>query len=95
MTPNPENFMKMDQQLQFCGLVRPWEGSCENAETLDYICSNPGPVFDLPTNEEIYVFWVNQIDDINVSVAYQGDYKEVNDCYQVDEIPDHPTVNYP
>ena len=52
-------------------------------------------MFDLPTNEEIYVFWVNQIDNINVSVAYQGDYKHVNDCYQVDEIPDHPTVNYP
>ena len=32
LKPNVEKLMKLDQQLQFCGLVRPWEGSCENAE---------------------------------------------------------------
>ena len=45
-----------DQSYFYCGLARTWDGSCYDAQ---YICSKPGPVFDLKAKEAIYVVWMN------------------------------------
>lgn len=53
------------------------------------MCSNPGPVFDLKTNEEINVFWINQIKEVDPNLSWQGVYSQVNSCYKnkTSEIP--------
>ena len=48
-----------DQSYYFCGLARTWDGSCKDAK---YICSQPGPVFDVKAFEEVVVVWRNEID---------------------------------
>ena len=85
--------MVVDQQFQYCSLARPWDGTCEN--DADYVCSNPGPAFDLKTNEEVYVFWVNQVEKVNLTFADKGIYGSVNDCYQTTDIPDDGNDVYP
>lgn len=87
--------LKEDQQIQFCGLTRPWNGSCEDAESVRYTCSNPGPVFDLETDQEVYVLWVNQVNSINVSISTQDPYTSVNSCYQTTRIPNEDQSLYP
>ena len=95
MTSLPEANMPVDQQIHFCGLARPWNGSCQNYDEVEYVCSNPGPIFDLKTNEEIYVFWINNIGNINISLSYGEYYNRSNYCYRVDSYPDHHSENYP
>ena len=51
-----------EQQLVYCGLARTWEGKCEDAK---FVCSTPGPVFDVLKDEAIYVVWRNEIKSYN------------------------------
>ena len=92
-TTNPNNNQTVDQQFQYCGLARPWDGTCE--EDAEYVCSNPGPAFDMKTDEEVYVFWANQVESVNTNFAWQGVYDSVNDCYNVTTIPDEANDDYP
>ena len=95
MTENLNADLKVDQQVQFCGLTRPWNATCADTELLRYTCSNPGPVFDLKTNEEAYVFWINQVNEINVTISTKDPYTSVNSCYQTEEIPNEDEELYP
>ena len=95
MTSLPEANMPDDQQIHFCGLARPWNGSCQNPDEVEYVCSHPGPIFDLKTNEEINVFWINDIGKINISLAHGEYYNRSDYCYQVDSYPDHHSEVYP
>ena len=47
-----------EQKLTYCGLARTWDGDCKDAK---YVCSAPGPAFDVIKDEPIYVVWRNDI----------------------------------
>jgi hypothetical protein len=69
--------------LYYCGLARPWLGSCENAKI---ICSSPGPMFYLAVNSPAYIIWINSIDTAGLNWAEE-------DCYSPDADNDFCTIN--
>ena len=71
---------KEEAKLTYCGLARTWDGSCDNAK---YVCSAPGPAFDVLKDVPIYVVWRNEIGKINETLIdlpnqFSG---EMADCY--------------
>jgi hypothetical protein len=66
-------------RVRYCGVARRFNETCEQAR---FICSNPGPAFDVQSWEEITVLWINNYtkpnEDENVlnSMDLVQDYNE-------------------
>ena len=73
------------QRLTYCGLTRTWDGKCEDAK---YVCSAPGPAFDVLKNVPIYVVWRNEIKeyDFNLMDLPNEHSVEIADCYNTTAI---------
>jgi hypothetical protein len=71
-----------DDLIRYCGLTRKWNETCDSGK-LEYVCSTPGPIFDLEIQEEIYVFWVNNITHLDAKAATFPTYEQMklNACY--------------
>lgn len=53
----------------YCGLVTQFGKTC--AENVKFRCSNPGPLFDLKTNEFADIVWIN-----NIKTNFNGSYAD-------------------
>ena len=75
-----ESSSEKELRLKYCSFSRPWDGNCQQNAT--YVCSNPGPAFDVNENQNITVFWVNNIDLSELEEATQAALdKDQNQCY--------------
>ena len=66
-----------NQSYFYCGFARTWDGSCDNGQ---YICSKPGPAFDVKAFEEAIVIWRNEIDSIDTSKIFDAGSMAI--CYE-------------
>lgn len=56
LTTNSSNTTFTEMRIRYCGLARLFNETCDQAR---FVCSNPGPAFDVPSYQDITVFWIN------------------------------------
>ena len=70
-------------RLTYCGYARRWDQTCSSAK---YVCTSPGPIFETESFQDITVFWINRIEDIDVARFQEDlDQKSSRKCYNDQE----------